>query len=150
MMKLWAAWQQRSLRERRLLLVLLGTVIIAGLWLMLWQPLQQAIDSQQQRQQQLSLQWRQLQRIAPQQIASGDLRQRLEKTAIEHGLVLRSVTEQQEQTRVALATANAEDLLRWIEQLESQGGMRVVELILQASSPPDGRVQIDTLLLEQQ
>jgi general secretion pathway protein M len=150
MTKLWANWQQRSLRERRLVLALLGTVIAAGLWLMAWQPLQQAIASQQQRQQQLHLQWRQLQRIAPQPVASGDWRGRLEKTAAEHGLVLRGVTEQQGQVRVELAVANAEDVLRWLDQVESRSGVRVVELGLQASSPPDGRVQVGTLLLERQ
>lgn len=150
MAKLWAAWQQRSLRERRLLLALLAMVIAAGLWLMVWQPLQQAIASQQQRQQQLRSQWRQLQRIEPQPAAIGDLRQLVEKTAAEHGLVLRGVMEQQGQTRVELAVANAEDVLRWLEQVESRGGVRVVELGLQAFSPPDGRVQVGTLLLERQ
>lgn len=150
MAKLWAAWQQRSLRERRLLLALLAMVIAAGLWLMVWQPLQQAIASQQQRQQQLRSQWRQLQRIEPQPAAIGDLRQLVEKTAAEHGLVLRGVMEQQGQTRVELAVANAEDMLRWLEQVESRGGVRVVELGLQAFSPPDGRVQVGTLLLERQ
>jgi type II secretory pathway component PulM len=150
MTKLWANWQQRSLRERRLVLVLLGTVVAASLWLMAWQPLQQAIANQQQRQQQLHLQWRQLQRIAPQPVATGDLRQLLEKTAAEHGLMLRGITELQGQTRVELAVANAEDVLRWLTQVESRGGMRVVELRLQASSPPDGRVQVGPLLLERQ
>lgn len=150
MIRLGAHWQQRSLRERRLVWVLLSIVIAAGLWLMAWQPLQQAIASQQQRQQQLHIQWRQLQRIVPQPVTSGDLRGRLEKTAAEHGLVLRGVAEQQGQVRVELAVANAEDVLHWLEQVESQGGMRVVELGLQASSPPDGRVQVAPLLMEHQ
>ena len=148
--KLWAHWRQRSLRERRLVRVLLSTVMAAGLWLMVWQPLQQAIASQQQRQQQLRLQWRQLQRVSPQPAAIGDLRQVLEKTAAEYGLELRRVAEQQGQTRVELAVANAEDVLHWLEQMESRGGVRVVELRLQASAPPDGRVQVGTLLLERQ
>lgn len=150
MTKLWAAWQQRSLRERRLLMILSGLVIAAGLWLMVWQPLRQAIDGQQQRQQQLRLQWRQMQHIATQPAATGGLRQLLATTAAEHGLVLRGVTEQQGMTRVELAAANAEDLLRWLIQVESRGGVRVEELKLQASSPPDGRVQVVSLRLEPQ
>ncbi|WP_025121668.1 MULTISPECIES: type II secretion system protein GspM [unclassified Serratia (in: enterobacteria)] len=148
--KLWANWRQRSLRERRLMLVLLSTVMAAGLWLMVWQPLQQAIANQQQRQQQLRLQWRQLQQISPQPAVNGDLRQLLEKTIAEQGLTLRGTTEQQGQIRVELAVANAEDVLRWLDQVESRGGIRVMELQLQSSLPPDGRVRAGTLLLERQ
>lgn len=148
--QLWAKWRQRSLRERRLVLVLLSTVMAAGLWLMVWQPLQQAIANQQQRQQQLRLQWRQLQQISPQPAVNGDLRQLLEKTTAEQGLTLRGMTEQQGQIRLELAVANADDVLRWLDQMESRSGIRVMELRLQSSLPPDGRVQVGTLLLERQ
>ncbi len=146
----WVAWHQRSLRERGWILVLLGTMSAVGLWQGAWLPLQQAIVGQQLRQQQLRMQWRQLQRLAPQAAISGDLRQRLESTALKHAIVLHSVTEQQGQAQVVLANANADDVLAWLEQLEGQHGVRIVVLGLQASSPPDGRVQVAPLIVERQ
>lgn len=131
------------------MLALLSILAAVGLWQGAWLPLQQAIAGEHQRQQQLRLQWQQLQRLRPQSVAAGDLRQRLETTAAKRAIVLQSITERQGQMQVVLAKANAGDVLSWLEQLESQGGVRVVELGLQASTPPDGLVQVAPLIVEQ-
>ncbi|WP_431223961.1 type II secretion system protein GspM [Serratia sp. L9] len=121
MTEFWAAWRQRSARERGLMLALLGIVAAVGLWQGAWLPLQQAIAGEHQRQQQLRLQWQQLQRLVPQSVAEGDLRQRLATTVAKRAIVLQSLTERQGQMQVVLAKANADDVLSWLAQLESQG-----------------------------
>ncbi|MNI94716.1 General secretion pathway, M protein [compost metagenome] len=81
---------------------------------------------------------------------TGDLRVWLEKSAAEQAIPLQALKEQSGQIQMTLAVVNAEDLLRWIWQLETQGGVRVLELSLQASSSPDGRVRVETLRVERQ
>ncbi|NIY46298.1 type II secretion system protein GspM [Cedecea colo] len=150
MKMLSAAWQQRSLRERRLLLVLLGILLAVGLWQGAWLPLQQAIADRQQRLQQLRLQWQQLQHLTPQPQGVHDLRQLLNSTAKEYAIGLQSVTEQAGQAQVRVAVADGTNLLNWLEKLESRYAVRVMELGLQASSPADGRVQIVSLIVGRQ
>ncbi len=109
---------------------------------MAWQPLQQAIVSQQQRQQQLHLQWRQLQRIAPQPGATGGLRQLLEKTAAEHGLMVRGITEQQGHGGVTIGWMGHWQLSagRWQLPLEA------LPALLGYAQPLEGRGELALVL----
>ncbi|NDJ56026.1 type II secretion system protein M [Enterobacteriaceae bacterium 4M9] len=145
MNRLRTFWEQRTARERRLLAVLAAVLGVLTVWLLLWQPLQRALESQAQRQTRLSALSAQIVRLPP-RVDKASVENLLRQRATAQGITLASVKRSDNQLQVAVSVANADALLGWLLALEEQGVVRVRELTMQGKTPADGSVSASLLL----
>lgn len=154
-------WQQLSLREKRLVIITAIVVVITLVYFMIWQPLQDGIQTSQIRikaQQQTLAQMqeqaaeaRQLlaaQRQAGASRSSGSLLVIIERTAQSKNLKSRLQKVQPEgddSVRVWVENASFDQLIDWLALLENRNTIYVSEIIIERQKEP-GRVNSRILL----
>lgn len=116
-------WQRLSLREQRLLLVLVAFVFGVAAFSLVWQPTQQRLAAaERQYQQQLAL-TAQLQLARPRSMrepVTQPLSLHVSESATEAGLELHQVNTDGDQLRLNLS-GDAKALLAWLDRIERDG-----------------------------
>ncbi|MEW5791603.1 MAG: type II secretion system protein GspM [Pseudomonadota bacterium] len=140
-------WQARNPRERWLIGVGLPLLVLSLLYVYLWMPLDKerqrlrqsvpALRIASQKLQQQAQEAQSLKQRVPQgqDAAPADLAAMLRQSAASQGLREPQVTQASaEQLRVSLAEADFGALIRWLEFLQSQHGLRAQALEIKALS----------------
>ena len=156
MHNLMTLWQQRTRRERHLLLGM-GVMLIIGLvYYALWQPWQSRETQWRQTltREQASLQWMRQQTPLLQQ-----LRQQkspaapqapttvIMREAARHGIAIVRLQPQGARLGLSVQPADFQALMAWLDAL-GQAGMTTVTLTVAAVAQQPGRVTVTTLVLE--
>ncbi|HHR3289330.1 type II secretion system protein M [Klebsiella oxytoca] len=156
MHNLMTLWQQRTRRERHLLLGM-GVMLIIGLvYYALWQPWQSRETQWRQTltREQASLQWmrqqtpllQQLRQLkspaAPQEPSTVIMRE-----AARHGIAIVRLQPQGARLGLSVQPADFQALMAWLDAL-GQAGMTTVTLTVAAVAQQPGRVTVTTLVLE--
>ncbi|MFM2480592.1 type II secretion system protein GspM [Celerinatantimonas sp. YJH-8] len=152
-MKQW--WQGRSLRERWILGIAGGLVLILIVYQQGWQRLQN-LDQQARRaidQQQQILIWAQQQGNRLDQVVASNgapsqptatFSQTANQSATDFGISLTRLQQQQDHYNVWIAPVAFDPLLSWLAQMEQQHGYRVETINIQADKE-SGIVQVSRL-----
>lgn len=156
MHKLMTLWQQRTRRERHLLLGM-GVMLLIGLvYYALWQPWQsrEAQWRQTQAREQARLRWMRQQTpllqqlnqrppsVAPQEPSTVIMRE-----AARHGIAIVRLQPQGSRLSLSVQPANFQALMAWLDAL-GQAGMTTVTLAVAAVAQQPGWVTVNTLVLE--
>ncbi|MES2817677.1 MAG: type II secretion system protein M [Pseudomonadota bacterium] len=128
---LWNRWQQLAPRERLSLMLLGGFVLLALLYLLLWQPVSRDLAnarSYYQAQRELNAfliqnaaQAREQSAVPTIDLAPEQLQGLVTQNAQQHGLVVERFDSDGEGLRVSLVKASFEALLRCFADLQAQG-----------------------------
>jgi len=159
MQTLMQRWQALSERERRLLLLGGGALLLAFLYWGLWQPFQQGLADSRERvaSQQATLAWMQeqggrvlsLQRQGGAKVdLSGSLESVVNQSASRAKITLTRMQSMKDQVQVEIERLPFERWLDWVRQLEEQYGVTVASLELAALPEIKGEVRIRRLVLE--
>lgn len=160
MMQTWIQrWQALSERERRLLLLGGGALLLAFLYWGLWQPFQQGLAESRDRvaKQVETLAWMQQQggRVLSLQRQGGakvDLSASLESVVNQSAgrakITLTRMQSLQGQVQVEIERLPFDRWLEWMRQLEEQYGITIAALELAALPEIKGEVKIRRLVLE--
>lgn len=154
-------WQQLSLREKRLVIITAIVVVITVVYFMIWQPLQDGIQTSRVRvkaqhqtltqMQEQAAEARQLlaaQRQAGSNRSSSSLLVIIERTAQTKNLKSRLQKVQPEgedSVRVWVENASFDQLIDWLALLENRNTIYVSEIIIERQKEP-GRVNSRILL----
>ena len=156
MHNLMTLWQQRTRRERHLLLGM-GVMLIIGLvYYALWQPWQSRETQWRQTltREQASLQWMRQQTPLLQQLrqqkspaAPQEPSTVIMREAARHGIAIVRLQPQGARLGLSVQPADFQALMAWLDAL-GQGGMTTVTLTVAAVAQQPGRVTVTTLVLE--
>ena len=121
---LW--WQGLQQREQRLVAAATVVLVIGGVYWLLWQPLHQANERQQQKVQVAQRQLTELQQAVPQLKASGgakahtsgSLSQIISNSARSAGVSVSRMQPQNDQLTLVLDDLSFEQLLGWLHSLQ--------------------------------
>ncbi|EIX9036306.1 type II secretion system protein GspM [Klebsiella oxytoca] len=156
MHNLMTLWQQRTRRERHLLLGM-GVMLIIGLvYYALWQPWQSRETQWRQTltREQASLQWMRQQTPLLQQLrqqkspaAPQEPSTVIMREAARHGIAIVRLQPQGARLSLSVQPADFQALMAWLDAL-GQAGMTTVTLTVAAVAQQPGRVTVTTLVLE--
>ena len=156
MHNLMTLWQQRTRRERHLLLGM-GVMLIIGLvYYALWQPWQSRETQWRQTltREQASLQWMRQQTPLLQQLrqqkspaAPQEPTTVIMREAARHGIAIVRLQPQGARLGLSVQPADFQALMAWLDAL-GQVGMTTVTLTVAAVAQQPGRVTVTTLVLE--
>ncbi|MCW9652209.1 type II secretion system protein M [Klebsiella oxytoca] len=156
MHNLMTLWQQRTRRERHLLLGM-GVMLIIGLvYYALWQPWQSRETKWRQTltREQASLQWMRQQTPLLQQLrqqkspaAPQEPSTVIMREAARHGIAIVRLQPQGARLGLSVQPADFQALMAWLDAL-GQAGMTTVTLTVAAVAQQPGRVTVTTLVLE--
>lgn len=156
MHNLMTLWQQRTRRERHLLLGM-GVMLIIGLvYYALWQPWQSRETQWRQTmtREQASLQWMRQQTPLLQQLrqqkspaAPQEPSTVIMREAARHGIAIVRLQPQGARLGLSVQPADFQALMAWLDAL-GQTGMTTVTLTVAAVAQQPGRVTVTTLVLE--
>ncbi|CAA0218502.1 MULTISPECIES: type II secretion system protein GspM [Klebsiella] len=156
MHNLMTLWQQRTRRERHLLLGM-GVMLIIGLvYYALWQPWQSRETQWRQTltREQASLQWMRQQTPLLQQLrqqkspaAPQEPSTVIMREAARHGIAIVRLQPQGARLGLSVQPADFQALMAWLDAL-GQVGMTTVTLTVAAVAQQPGRVTVTTLVLE--
>lgn len=156
MHNLMTLWQQRTRRERHLLLGM-GVMLIIGLvYYALWQPWQSRETQWRQTltREQASLQWMRQQTPLLQQLrqqkspaAPQEPSTVIMREAARHGIAIVRLQPQGARRGLSVQPADFQALMAWLDAL-GQTGMTTVTLTVAAVAQQPGRVTVTTLVLE--
>ncbi|WP_142478813.1 type II secretion system protein GspM [Klebsiella oxytoca] len=156
MHNLMTLWQQRTRRERHLLLGM-GVMLIIGLvYYALWQPWQSRETQWRQTltREQASLQWMRQQTPLLQQLrqqkspaAPQEPSTVIMHEAARHGIAIVRLQPQGARLGLSVQPADFQALMAWLDAL-GQAGMTTVTLTVAAVAQQPGRVTVTTLVLE--
>lgn len=156
MHNLMTLWQQRTRRERHLLLGM-GVMLIIGLvYYALWQPWQSRETQWRQTltREQASLQWMRQQTPLLQQLrqqkspaAQQEPTTVIMREAARHGIAIVRLQPQGARLGLSVQPADFQALMAWLDAL-GQAGMTTVTLTVAAVAQQPGRVTVTTLVLE--
>ncbi|HHR1399939.1 type II secretion system protein M [Klebsiella oxytoca] len=156
MHNLMTLWQQRTRRERHLLLGM-GVMLIIGLvYYALWQPWQSRETQWRQTltREQASLQWMRQQTPLLQQLrqqkspaAPQEPTTVIMREAARHGIAIVRLQPQGARLGLSVQPADFQALMTWLDAL-GQAGMTTVTLTVAAVAQQPGRVTVTTLVLE--
>jgi general secretion pathway protein M len=145
-------WQQLQPQEKQLVLI---TAVIVGVylfWLLIWQPLNQNIESTSKKiaKEQELLTWVATQTARFEQskqgtVFRGSLTAAVNQSAKQQGIVVSRMQPQQEMLQVWVEDIAFDKLLNWLSQLNQQG-IQVVNIDIQQTDVP-GVVQVKRLQL---
>ena len=140
-------WQQLQPQEKQLVLI---TAVIVGFylfWLLIWQPLNQNIESTSKKiaKEQELLTWVATQTARFEQskqgtVFRGSLTAAVNQSAKQQGIVVSRMQPQQEMLQVWVEDIAFDKLLNWLSQLNQQG-IQVVNIDIQQTDVP-GVVQV--------
>lgn len=156
MHNLMTLWQQRTRRERHLLLGM-GVMLIIGLvYYALWQPWQSRETQWRQTltREQASLQWMRQQTPLLQQLrqqkspaAPQEPTTVIMREAARHGIAIVRLQPQGARLGLSVQPADFQALMAWLDAL-GLAGMTTVTLTVAAVAQQPGRVTVTTLVLE--
>ncbi|TBL99331.1 type II secretion system protein M [Klebsiella oxytoca] len=156
MHNLMTLWQQRTRRERHLLLGM-GVMLIIGLvYYALWQPWQSRETQWRQTltREQASLQWMRQQTPLLQQLrqqkspaAPQEPTTVIMREAARQGIAIVRLQPQGARLGLSVQPADFQALMAWLDAL-GQAGMTTVTLTVAAVAQQPGRVTVTTLVLE--
>ena len=156
MHNLMTLWQQRTRRERHLLLGM-GVMLIIGLvYYALWQPWQSRETQWRQTltREQASLQWMRQQTPLLQQLrqqkspaAPQEPSTVIMREAARHGIAIVRLQPQGARLSLSVQPADFQALMAWLDAL-GQAGMTTVTLTVAAVAQQPGRVTVTTRVLE--
>lgn len=156
MHNLMTLWQQRTRRERHLLLGM-GVMLIIGLvYYALWQPWQSRETQWRQTltREQATLQWMRQQTPLLQQLrqqkspaAPQEPTTVIMREAARHGIAIVRLQPQGARLGLSVQPADFQALMAWLDAL-GQAGMTTVTLTVAAVAQQPGRVTVTTLVLE--
>lgn len=148
----WTGLQQR---EQRLVAGAAVVVVIGLFYWLLWQPLHQAKQTQQQKVQTAQRQLSQLQQLIPQLKAAGaatarsggSLAQIISNSARSGGIRVSRMQPQNDQLTLVLEDVSFEQLLSWLHALQYQHGIKLVNVDLATADKP-GIVRVRRMVVE--
>lgn len=148
----WASLQRR---EQRLVAGAAVVVVLGVFYWLLWQPLHQARDTQQQKLQSAQRQLNQLQQLLPQLKAStvattrsgGSLAQIISNSARSSGISVSRMQPQNEQLTLVLEDVSFDKLLGWLHALQYQHGVKLINLDVATAESP-GIVRVRRMVVE--
>ncbi|MDN0086070.1 type II secretion system protein M [Yersinia nurmii] len=152
-------WQPRSTREKWLIGVALCSLILAGYYWGVWQPLTRQIAQQEgvlQQQRALIAKmraaapeisaWRQQTQSMAENASVTSLSQRISTSAAEHKITLKRIQEREGFVQIWLEPLSFNSLLDWLNGLRQKSGVRAVQLDIVAADQP-GIVNVQRLEL---
>ena len=143
-------WLSLQKREQQLLLGAGVTLVIAAFYWLVWAPLHQSYQTQQQQLQQVSqqlLQVRSYPAVSAQTKVQGSLTDLISSSARSHKIQVSRMQPQNDQMQVMLNDISFDQLLAWLHELLYQHNVSVVQLDLAAADGP-GMVRVRRLLVE--
>lgn len=148
----WTGLQQR---EQRLVAGAAVVVVVGLFYWMLWQPLHQARDAQQQKVQSAQRQLNQLQQLLPQLKAAsattarsgGSVAQIISNSARSSGISVSRMQPQNEQLTLVLEDVSFDKLLGWLHALQYQHGVKLINLDVATAETP-GIVRVRRMVVE--
>lgn len=147
MIRRWQAyWQQRTRRERYLLLAMAAVMAVFLMWYGVWQPVRQGASEQQRHQQALMYLGQQLARLPLRENIGAFTEAALRASAAQHGLQPTAFTHRDKAIVIVLEDANGDALLAWLMALETQHQAVIQSFTLRGRSPANGRVDADVIL----
>ncbi|MBV2130874.1 type II secretion system protein GspM [Arsukibacterium indicum] len=148
-------WGGLAAREQRLVSIAVVVLGVGALYWFIWQPLQQGYASKQAALAQAQLQLAKLQQAIPQlrQAASsqgrvgGSLAQIVSNSSRTYNIRVSRMQPQNEQLQLVLEDVPFEQLLRWLAQLQSANGVKLVSLDV-ANTDKSGIVRVRRMVIE--
>jgi general secretion pathway protein M len=148
-------WSGLAGREQRLVSIATVVLSIGVLYWLIWQPLHQAIDTKTTALSQGQLQLMQLQQALPQlQQASanqgrtgGSLAQIVTNSSRSYNITVSRMQPQNDQLQLVLEDLPFEQLLRWLAQLQTTNGVKLVSLDV-SNTDSSGIVRVRRMVIE--
>jgi len=151
-----AHWQQLEQKEKQLISILIATLLLAGGYWLLWQPLQNDIINTQRK---VNVQTQTLadvkaigQKIVDLQGGQGkrsevgDLNQLVSRSAARNKIEITRIQAKSDNLQVWIDDVNFNQLIAWLEQLNKQYGIEIQNIDLSVSDVK-GMVKVRRLQL---
>ncbi|NQZ51156.1 MAG: type II secretion system protein M [Moritella sp.] len=151
-----AYWQQLEQKEKQLISILIVTLVLAGGYWLLWQPLQNDIINTQRK---VNVQTQTLAdvKVIGQKIIdlqggqgkrseAGDLNQLVSRSAARNQIVITRIQAKVDTLQVWIDDVNFNQLTAWLEQLNKQYGIEIQNIDLSVSDAK-GMVKVRRLQL---
>ena len=151
-----AYWQQLEQKEKQLISILIVTLVLAGGYWLLWQPLQNDIINTQRK---VNVQTQTLAdvKVIGQKIIdlqggqgkrseAGDLNQLVSRSAARNQIVITRIQAKVDTLQVWIDDVNINQLTAWLEQLNKQYGIEIQNIDLSVSDAK-GMVKVRRLQL---
>lgn len=151
-----AHWQQLEQKEKQLISILIATLLLAGGYWLLWQPLQNDIVNTQRK---VNVQTQTLadvkalgQKITDLQggqvnrADAGDLNQLVSRSAARNKIAITRIQAKSDSLQIWIDDANFNQLIAWLEKLNKQYGVEIQNIDLSVSDAK-GMVKVRRLQL---
>lgn len=148
-------WAGLAVREQRLVAIAAAVLAVGALYWFIWQPLQQGYATKQAALSQAQLQLAKLQQALPQLQQAGasqgrvggSLAQIVSNSSRSYNIRVSRMQPQNEQLQLVLEDVPFEQLLRWLAQLQSTNGVKLVSLDV-ANTDSSGIVRVRRMVIE--
>lgn len=148
-------WAGLAVREQRLVAIAAAVLAVGALYWLIWQPLQQGYATKQAALSQAQLQLAKLQQALPQLQQAGasqgrvggSLAQIVSNSSRSYNIRVSRMQPQNEQLQLVLEDVPFEQLLRWLAQLQSTNGVKLVSLDV-ANTDSSGIVRVRRMVIE--
>lgn len=148
-------WAGLAVREQRLVVIAAAVLAVGALYWFIWQPLQQGYATKQAALSQAQLQLAKLQQALPQLQQAGasqgrvggSLAQIVSNSSRSYNIRVSRMQPQNEQLQLVLEDVPFEQLLRWLAQLQSTNGVKLVSLDV-ANTDSSGIVRVRRMVIE--
>jgi len=151
-----AYWQQLEQKEKQLISILIATLLLAGGYWLLWQPLQNDITNTQRKvnvQAQTLVDVKrmgqkiiELQGGQAKQPEAGELNQLVSRSAARNKIVITRIQAKADNLQVWIDEVNFNQFTTWLEQLNKQYGIEIQNIDLSVSDSK-GMVKVRRLQL---
>ncbi len=151
-----AYWQQLEQKEKQLISLLIATLLLAGGYWLVWQPLQNDISNTQRK---VNVQTQTLAdvKVIGQKIMNlqggqvnspeaGDLNQLVSRSAKRNKIMITRIQAKAENLQVWIDDVNFNQFIAWLEQLNKQYGIEIQNIDLSVSDKK-GMVKVRRLQL---
>ncbi|MDX1676312.1 type II secretion system protein GspM [Arsukibacterium sp.] len=148
-------WGSLANREQRLVSLAALALAVGALYWFVWQPLQQGYTSKRAALQQAQLQLAKLQQALPQiqqaaasqERVGGSLAQIVSNSSRTYNIRVSRMQPQNNQLQLVLEDLPFEQLLRWLAQLQTTHGVKLVSLDV-ANTDQSGMVRVRRMVIE--
>lgn len=148
-------WASLATREQQLVSIAAVVLGVGALYWFIWQPLQQGYVNKRQALTQAQLQLAKLQQALPQLQQAGasegrvggSLAQIVSNSSRTYNIRVSRMQPQNDQLQLVLEDVPFEQLLRWLDQLQSTNGVKLVSLDV-ADTDTSGIVRVRRMVIE--